>query len=188
MTSYKASTLPFLKGTSRPSYYYFVTTNASNPKSEEYQQVTNRTARRTLEGIVLWPRTPFQRSPYICDSLDAFSLRSLQFTPAHVNAILSMLFLFARYNSLLPMSMLFSRCFFSSLVTIHSCPCQCYSLDAFSPRSVQFCPSHANAILLPLLLSARYNSAHHPPTHIRHSSIIMYVSNMRRYIYIYIYI
>ena len=60
---------------------------------------------------------------YICDSLDAFSLRSVQFTPAHANAILSMLFLFARYNSRLPMLMLFARCFFSSLGTIHSCPC-----------------------------------------------------------------
>ena len=59
-----------------------------------------------LQGEILWPRTPFQRSPYTCDSLDAFSLRSVQFTPAHDNAILSMLFLFARYNSLLPMLML----------------------------------------------------------------------------------
>ena len=68
-----------------------------------------------------------------------------------------------------------------SLRSVHFGPshARCYSLDAFSFRSVHFSPSHANAIRSPLLLSARYNSAHHPPTHIRHSSIIMYVSNMR---------
>ena len=60
---------------------------------------------------------------YICDSLDVFSLRSVQFSHPHANTILSMLFLFARYNSVIPMLMLFSRCFFSSLGTIQSSPC-----------------------------------------------------------------
>ena len=82
---------------------------------------------RTLEPILAYytvAQNAISEFPlYICDSLDAFTLRSVQFTPAHANTILSMLFLFARYNSRLPMLILFSRCFFSSLGTSHSCPC-----------------------------------------------------------------
>ena len=64
---------------------------------------------------------------YICDSLDAFSLRSVQFTPAHVNAIRSILFLFARYNSLLPMLMLFAHHFCSPHGIVRASPTHAHS-------------------------------------------------------------
>ena len=52
-----------------------------------YVILGERYYKKDVNYYVLWPRTPFQRSPYIFDSLNAFALRTVQFSAPHGETI-----------------------------------------------------------------------------------------------------